>query len=50
MLWIAYKTLMPNATTAEAVEAARRRELVEAGMPPEALAELNRKAHWLERW
>lgn len=34
--------LAPNATTVEAIEAARRGEVVELGTPAEALAELNR--------
>lgn len=34
--------LAPNATTVEAIEAARRGEAVELGTPAEALAELNR--------
>ena len=34
--------LVPNATTVEAISAARRGEVVELGTPTEALAELNR--------
>lgn len=34
--------LVPNATTIEAIEAARRGEVVELGTPVDALAELNR--------
>ena len=37
-----FGALMPNATTVEAIEAARRGEVVELGTPAEALAELNR--------
>ena len=35
--------LVPNQTTVEAIEAARRGEVVELGSPVEALAELNRQ-------
>ena len=38
-----FGTLVPNATTVEAIEAARRGEVVELGSPAEALAELNRE-------
>ena len=34
--------LVPNAATVDAIEAARRGEIVELGTPAEALAELNR--------
>ena len=34
--------LVPNPTTLEAIEAARRGEVVELGTPAEAIAELNR--------
>ena len=34
--------LVPNATTVDAIEAARRGDVVELGTPAEALAELNR--------
>lgn len=34
--------LVPNAATVEAIEAARRGEVVELGTPAEAIAELNR--------
>ena len=34
--------LVPNATTVDAIEAARRGEVVELGTPAEVLAELNR--------
>ena len=34
--------LVPNRTTVEAIEAARRGEVVELGTPAEAIAELNR--------
>ena len=37
-----FGALVPNATTAQAIEAARRGEVVELGTPAEALAELNR--------
>ena len=37
-----FGALVPNATTVEAIEAARRGEVVEIGTPTEALAELNR--------
>ena len=37
-----FGALVPNATTVEAIEAARRGEVVELGTPVEALAELNR--------
>ena len=37
-----FAALVPNATTVEAIEAARRGEVVELGTPAEALAELNR--------
>ena len=37
-----FGALVPNATTVEAIEAARRGEVVEIGTPAEALAELNR--------
>ena len=37
-----YGPLAPNQTTIDAIEAARRGELVELGTPEEALAELNR--------
>ena len=36
-----FGALVPNATTVEAIEAARRGEVVELGTPAEALAELN---------
>ena len=36
-----YGPLAPSRTTVEAIEAARRGELVELGSPEEALAELN---------
>ncbi len=36
-----FGALVPNATTIEAIEAARRGEVVELGTPAEALAELN---------
>ena len=38
-----FGALKPNATTIEAIEAARRGEVVELGTPAEALAELNRE-------
>lgn len=37
-----FGALTPNATTIEAIEAARRGDVVELGTPAEALAELNR--------
>ena len=37
-----FGALVPNATTVEAIEAARRGNLVELGTPAAALAELNR--------
>ena len=37
-----FGALVPNAPTVEAIEAARRGELVELGTPAEALAELGR--------
>lgn len=37
-----FGALVPNASTVEAIEAARRGEVVELGSPAEALAELNR--------
>ena len=37
-----FGALVPNRTTVEAIEAARRGEVVELGSPLEALAELNR--------
>ncbi|MCY3819180.1 MAG: type II toxin-antitoxin system RelB/DinJ family antitoxin [Gammaproteobacteria bacterium] len=37
-----FGALVPNATTVEAIEAARRGEVVELGTPAEALTELNR--------
>lgn len=37
-----FGALVPNATTVEAIEAARRGEVVELGTPTETLAELNR--------
>ena len=37
-----FGALVPNRTTVEAIEAARRGEIVELGSPVEALAELNR--------
>ncbi|MXW51480.1 MAG: hypothetical protein F4X81_12630 [Gammaproteobacteria bacterium] len=37
-----FGALAPNATTVEAIKAARRGEDVELGTPAEALAELNR--------
>ena len=37
-----FGALVPNPTTVEAIEAARRGEVVELGTPEEALAELNR--------
>ena len=37
-----FRALVPNGTTIEAIEAARRGEVVELGTPAEALAELNR--------
>ncbi len=40
--WPDFGALTPNATTVEAIEAARRGEVVELGTPAEALAELNR--------
>ena len=36
-----HNELVPNSTTIEAIEAARRGELEELGTPSEALAELN---------
>ena len=36
------RSLVPNQTTVEAIEAARRGEVVELGTPAEAIAELNR--------
>ena len=41
-MWIALTALVPNATTVEAIQAARRGQLVALGTPAEALAELNR--------
>ena len=38
-----FGALVPNATTVEAIEAARRGEVVELGSPADALAELNRE-------
>ena len=38
-----FGALVPNATTVEAIAAARRGEVVELGSPAEALAELNRE-------
>ena len=37
-----FGALVPNPTTAAAIEAARRGEVVELGTPAEAIAELNR--------
>ena len=37
-----FGALVPNPTTVEAIEAARRGEMVELGTPAEAIAELNR--------
>ena len=37
-----FGALVPNATTVDAIEAARRGEVVELGTPAEVLAELNR--------
>ena len=37
-----FGALTPNATTVEAIEAARRGDVVELGTPVDALAELNR--------
>lgn len=37
-----FGVLVPNATTVQAIEAARRGEVVGLGTPTEALAELNR--------
>ena len=37
-----FGVLVPNATTVDAIEAARRGEVVELGTPAEVLAELNR--------
>ena len=37
-----FGALVPNQATVEAIEAARRGEVVELGTPAEALAELNR--------
>lgn len=37
-----FGALVPNAATVEAIDAARRGEVVELGTPTEALAELNR--------
>ena len=37
-----FAALTPNATTVEAIEAARRGEVVKLGSPAEALTELNR--------
>ena len=37
-----FGALVPNAATVDAIEAARRGEVVELGTPAEALAELNR--------
>ena len=37
-----FGALVPNPTTVEAIEAARRGEVVELGTPAEAIAELNR--------
>ena len=36
-----FGALVPNATTVEAIEAARRGEVLELGTPSQALAELN---------
>ena len=36
-----FAALVPNSTTVEAIEAARRGELVDLGTPSQALAELN---------
>ena len=38
-----FGALVPNATTIEAIEAARRGDVVELGSPAAALAELNRE-------
>ena len=38
-----FGALVPNATSVEAIAAARRGEVVELGSPAEALAELNRE-------
>ena len=38
-----FGSLVPNSTTVEAIEAARRGEVVELGSPADALAELNRE-------
>ena len=37
-----FGALVPNATTVDAIETARRGEVVELGTPAEVLAELNR--------
>ena len=37
-----FGALVPNATTVEAIEAARRGDVVQLGTPADALAELNR--------
>ena len=37
-----FGALVPNPTTVEAIETARRGEVVELGTPAEAIAELNR--------
>ena len=37
-----FGALVPNPATVEAIEAARRGEVVELGTPAEAIAELNR--------
>lgn len=37
-----FGALVPNATTVQAIEAARRGEVIGLGTPTEALAELNR--------
>ena len=36
------RALVPNPTTVEAIEAARRGEVVELGTPQEAIVEFNR--------
>ena len=38
-----FGALVPNATTVEAIEAARRGEVVELGSPADAISELNRE-------
>ena len=37
-----FGALVPNPTTVEAIEAARRGEVIELGTPAEAIVELNR--------